>query len=104
MPGTAELGFIGGLGFAPDIQCLTGRSEQGKVAATSRGLDRPDPQLAVDALDLLPDANLAVLLVHVLPADPEHFAATQPVQEQQEERRVERIAGGCSKLASMQAN
>jgi hypothetical protein len=49
------------------------------------------PEFAIYALDLLPDADLAVLLVHVAPAEPEHFTTPQAIQEQEHEGWVERI-------------
>ena len=76
------------------LQDLGGQGEQGQVAAASGALDRADTQLAVDPLDLLADPQLAVLLVHVAPAQAEDFTAAQPVEQQEHERRVERIILG----------
>ncbi|MGP7998576.1 MAG: hypothetical protein ACLPKI_14830 [Streptosporangiaceae bacterium] len=78
------------------------RSSRGQVAAASGGLDRADAQLAVDALDVLADAQLAVFLVHVAPVQAEDFTAAQPIEQQEHEGRVQRvILGGLQERAGL---
>jgi len=48
-----------------------------------------EPQFPADTLDLLADANL---VVYVAPAQAEYLAAAKPVDEQQDERGIQRIA------------
>ena len=53
-------------------------------------------------MDLLADADLAVLFVNVAPAQAEHLAASEPIDEQQDEYGVERaILGGVEEGASL---
>ena len=85
---------VGGLDGAASLQGLGGQGKQGQVAAASGALDRADTQLAVDTLDVLADPQLVVLVVHVSPAQAEDFTAAQPVEQQEHERRVERIVLG----------
>jgi hypothetical protein len=43
---------------------------------------------------LLADADFAVLLVDVAPAQSEHFTAAQPIEQQQHERGIQRVVLG----------
>jgi hypothetical protein len=61
---------------------------------TRTGLDRPDMHLAAYPLDLLFDADGSGFEVDVLPAEREDFATAQAVENEQDERRVERIRPG----------
>src|SRR5215475_3787355 len=67
-PCPAQLGAIGGLGSAPEIKHSLCNREQWEVSAARRSLDRVQPQLPVDPLDLLADSDLAVVFVDVAPA------------------------------------
>lgn len=53
MPGRAECLAVGCLLLLADEQCLAGQAGDRQLAVTGTGLDRADPQLALDALYLL---------------------------------------------------
>ena len=67
LPGAPQLQPVGGLDSAAELQDLGDRGEQRQVAAPGGTLDRAGAQLAVDALDVLADPQLAVLLVLWVP-------------------------------------
>nr|WP_246411438.1 hypothetical protein [Amycolatopsis dendrobii] len=52
------------------------------------------PQLAIDALDLLSDAEYAVVKIDVAPPEADCLTAAQPVEREQYEDRIERIGAG----------
>ena len=70
------------------------RPSSGQVTAASAVLTGPMLQLAVDALDLLADADARRRLVDVMPAQAEDFTAAHAVQQQEHERRIERVVRG----------
>src|SRR5450755_4574157 len=61
LPGPAQLVEVGGLRLAADAEHVGGEGKHRQLTAASAGLDRADPQLTVDAPDLLADADLRVL-------------------------------------------
>ena len=58
------------------------------ITTASSRLDRPDSKLTVDTPDLLPDANLVVLLVHVMPAEPRELTSPQPYSSSSSSKRT----------------
>jgi hypothetical protein len=58
-------------------------------------LDRAKLEFAVDTLQLLTDVNDSGVEVDVFPAEAEHLAAAQAVEDQQHERAVQCVGPGC---------
>jgi hypothetical protein len=85
LPGAAQDGTVGDLGLGADREYVQGQLEQRQVTAASCRLDRADPQGALDAQDLLPDADLIVVLVNVTPPQAEDLPAAEPVKQQEHE-------------------
>jgi hypothetical protein len=52
-------------------------------------LDGALEELAANSLELLSDVNFLVLKVDVLPAEPQHLTSAKPIEQQQQEGRVE---------------
>lgn len=65
--------------------------EQRQITAASTGLDRTKLKSASGPQQLLANADNTVLQVHILPAESEHLAAPQAVDEQQDKRRIQPI-------------
>ena len=76
------------------LQCLPGQLEKRRVALTRASLDRPDVHFTTYPQDLLFDADRSSPEVDVLPAKRQDFATAQAIEDEQDERRVERVGPG----------
>jgi hypothetical protein len=92
LPGTAQLSTVGSLGLPSEVEHRVCDRQQREVSTARCCLDRVDLQLAPHPLDLLTDAEFPVVFVDVVPAQPKNLTTAQAVEQQQHERRVERIA------------
>jgi hypothetical protein len=81
LPSTAQLGTVGGLRLASEVEHRLCDRQQREVSAARCRLERYELQLPLDPLDLLADPDFAVVLVDVAPAQPEHFTAAQAVEQ-----------------------
>lgn len=93
-PGATEFGPVGGLLLLADTQRVLGEPDERQVALACPGLDRAEVQFALDTLHLLADVQLVAVEVDVLPAQAQHLTPAHPVEQQQDERRVERFRPG----------
>ena len=92
--GRAHVGPVGGLLCDPTLQGLAGEVEQWHVTLAGSCLDRPEDQLALDALKLLADLDRARVGIDVGPAQAEGLAATQAIEDEQHECGAQRIGPG----------
>src|SRR6516164_1458024 len=93
-PGRTHVDAVEGLAFGLKLERLRGRVEQRQASFTSLGLDRREEQLAADPLQLLADMDRSAVEVDVIPAQAEHLPAPQAVEDEQDERRVQRVRPG----------
>src|SRR5215510_2554648 len=93
-PGRAHVDAVEGLAFGLELERLFGRVEQWQASFPSPGLDWRQEQLAVDSLQLLVVLDRSAVEVDVIPAQAEHFPARQTVEDEQDERRVQRVRSG----------
>jgi hypothetical protein len=93
-PGGAHVHAVGGLAFGLELQRLGGRVEQRQAPLSGLGLDRREEQLAADSLQLLVNLDRSAVEVDVIPAETEHLPAPQAIEDEQDERRVQRVRPG----------
>src|SRR5262249_24758211 len=93
-PGGAHDGAVGGLLVGLELECLAGEIEQRQSSPSSVGLDRPEDELAADALQLAANVDGPGVEVDIVPAQSECFATAQAVEDEQDERWVQRIVPG----------
>jgi hypothetical protein len=86
LPGPAEGFTAGSLLLLPGEQGGARLGGNGKVAVTCLRLKRAGPKLSAPP-ELLADAQLACVQVHILPAQAENLAAAHAVQQQENQRR-----------------
>ena len=95
LPGPPERLAVSDLLFLAAEQRGAGQARDGQVSVARLGLDWSSLQAAADPLELLADPEHAVVQVHVLPAQAEDFTAAHAVEQQQDERGVERVWLSC---------
>ena len=86
---------VGGLLLLAGEQGGAGLSRDGQVPVACPGLKQTGPKLSAHPPDLLADSQQACVQVDISPAQAEDLAAAHAVQQQEGERRVERIRLGC---------
>ena len=103
-PGRAEHDTVGGLLFGAQFERSGGKVGKRQDPVASVGLDRSEPELAADALELLAHMDHAPVEVDVIPPQAEGLAPAETAEREQDEGRVERVclAGG-QELASFAA-
>src|SRR3974390_1451819 len=73
---------------------LAGEFKQRESPLARVGLCRAELEFAADALELLADVDSPGVEVDVVPAQPEDFAPAQTINNQQDERAMQRISLG----------
>jgi len=74
---------------------VPGDAEEWQLADARAGLDRAKVELPADPNDLAAHVDHALVVVDVVPAKTEHLATPQPIDQQENERGIERITTGC---------
>jgi hypothetical protein len=90
-PGAPEYLAANCLLLLPQEQCGADQCGNGQVALPGAGLDWALVQAVVDALEVLAHPEGSGVQVHVAPAQSEDLAAAHPVDDQQDEGRVQQV-------------
>jgi hypothetical protein len=93
-PGGAHVSPVGSLTVFLELERVAYEVEQRQISFASSGLDGRQEQFASDALELLADLDRPGVKVDVLPAQAEGFTTAQAIEDEQDERSVQRVGLG----------
>jgi hypothetical protein len=79
-----------------ELERVARKVEQRQVSFASRGLGARQEKIPTDALELLADLDRPGVEIDILPAQAQSFVPSQAVEDEQNERDVQRIGLGSS--------